>query len=111
MNNNNSFSENIKTIRKEYGLTQESLGKILNLSKGQISFYEKGVSLPSIDLVTKLTKYLNIPLEHIIEISNCSDFYFREVVTQEGIYMNHIPTNIGEESISGIAGLIKNPMF
>lgn len=64
--NNNSFSENIKTIRKEYGLTQESLGEILNLSKGQISFYEKGSSLPNIDLVTRLTQYFNIPLEHII---------------------------------------------
>ena len=74
--NNNSFSENIKTIRKEYGLTQESLGEILNLSKGQISFYEKGSSLPNIDLVTRRTQYFNIPLEHIIEISNCSDFFF-----------------------------------
>ena len=109
--NNNIFAENMKTIRKEYGLTQESLGEILGLSKGQISLYEKGSSLPSVDLITKLIQYFNIPLEHIIEISNHNDFYFREIVTQEGIYMNHIPTNIGEESLSGIAGLIKNPMF
>lgn len=108
--NYNSISENIKTIRKEYGLTQGELGNIIGVTKSQISYYERGISKPSIDLVIQLAQYFNIPLEHLIKTSNCSDFYFREVVTQEGIYMNNIPTNIGKESLSGIAGLIKNPM-
>ena len=109
--NNNSFTENIKTLRKEYGLTQENLGKILNLTKSQISLYENGVSSPKIDLLIRASQYFNVPLEHIVEDSNCSNFYFREVVTQEGIYMKYIPTDIGRETLSGIAGLIKNPMF
>ena len=108
---NNSFGENIKTLRKEYGLTQENLGKILNLTKSQVSLYENGVSLPKIDLVIRVSQYFNVPLDHIIEVSNCSNFYFREVVTQEGIYMEHIPTDFGRETLSGIAGLIKNPIF
>ena len=109
--NNNCFGENIKTLRKEYGLTQENLGKIINLTKSQVSLYENGVLLPKIDLIIRVSQYFNVPLDHIIEVSNCSNFYFREVVTQEGIYMKHIPTDIGRETLSGIAGLIKNPMF
>lgn len=108
---NNSFSQNIKMIRKDYGLTQEELGNILGLTKVQISYYERGISHPKLDFILQFAEYFDLPLNQIIEVSNCSNFYFREVVTQEGIYIDNIPTNNGKESLSGIAGLIKNPMF
>lgn len=109
--NNNSFSENMKMIRKDYNLTQEELGNILGLTKVQISYYERGISHPKLDFVLQFAEYFDLPLNQIIEVSNCSNFYFREVVAQEGIYIDNIPTNNGKESLSGIAGLIKNPMF
>lgn len=109
--NNNSFSENMKMIRKDYNLTQEELGNILGLTKVQISYYERGISHPKLDFVLQFAEYFDLPLNQIIEVSNCSNFYFREVVALEGIYINNIPTNNGKESLSGIAGLIKNPMF
>lgn len=108
---NNSFSKNIKMIRKDYGLTQVELGKILNLTKSQISFYEKGASYPRIDLVTRLAQYFNVPLTQLIESSVRSYFYFREVVTGEEVHIENIPTTSGTENFLGIAGLIKNPMF
>lgn len=108
--NNNSFSKNIKMIRKDYNLTQEELGNILGISKVQISYYERGISHPKLDFILQFAEYFELPLNQIIEGSNCSNFYFREVVTQESIYIDNIPTNNGKESLSGIAGLIKNPM-
>ena len=109
--NNNNFSENMKMIRKDYNLTQEELGNILGLTKVQISYYERGISHPKLDFILQFAEYFDLPLNQIIEVSNCSNFYFREVVAQEGIYIDNIPTNNGKESLSGIAGLIKNPMF
>ena len=98
-------------IRKDYNLTQEELGNILGLTKVQISYYERGISHPKLDFILQFAEYFDLPLNQIIEVSNCSNFYFREVVAQEGIYIDNIPTNNGKESLSGIAGLIKNPMF
>ena len=109
--NNNSFSKNIKMIRKDYNLTQEELGNILGLTKVQISYYERGISHPRLDFILQFAEYFDLPLNQIIEVSNCSNFYFREVVAQESIYIDNIPTNNGKESLGGIAGLIKNPMF
>lgn len=97
-------------IRKDYNLTQEELGNILGISKVQISYYERGISHPKLDFILQFAEYFELPLNQIIEGSNCSNFYFREVVTQESIYIDNIPTNNGKESLSGIAGLIKNPM-
>lgn len=108
--NNNSFSKNIKMIRKDYNLTQEELGNIFGITKVQISYYERGISHPKLDFIVQFAEYFELPLNQIIEGSNCSNFYFREVVTQESIYIDNIPTNNGKESLSGIAGLIKNPM-
>lgn len=109
--NNNSFSKNIKMIRKDYNLTQEELGNILGLTKVQISYYERGISHPRLDFILQFAEYFDLPLNQIIEVSNCSNFYFREVVAQESIYIDNIPTNNGKESLGGIAGLIKNPIF
>ena len=105
------FSINLKKLRKDYNLTQVELGKILNLTKSQISFYEKGASYPRIDLVTRLAQYFNVPLTQLIESSVRDYFYFREVVTGGEVHIENIPTTSGTENFLGIAGLIKNPIF
>lgn len=106
---NTNFSLYLKKLRKDYGLTQEDLGKILNLTKGQISLYEKNVSLPKIDLIARILQYFNIPITQLINFSIRSNFYFREVVSGQPIHINSLPTSIGTEELTGLAGLIKIP--
>ena len=102
------FSINLRRLRHDYGLTQEELGEILNLAKSQISFYERGLSYPKADLVTRVAQYFNVPLTQLIETTIRPDFYLREVVTGENITI-HLPTKDGVETLTGEPGFIKIP--
>ena len=103
-----NFSFYLRKLRHDYGLTQEELGEILNLAKSQISFYERGLSYPKADLVTRVAQYFNVPLTQLIDTTVRPDFYLREVVTGENITI-HLPTKDGVETLTGEPGFIKIP--
>lgn len=44
------FSENLKTLRKQKGMSQETLAQQLNVVRQTISKWEKGLSVPDADL-------------------------------------------------------------
>lgn len=102
------FSFNLRRLRLDYGLTQQQLGKILDITKSQISLYEKGISRPNTDLLARIAQYFNVPLTQLIETSIRPDFYLREVVTGENITIR-IPTKTGVETLSGLPGFIRIP--
>lgn len=105
---NDEFYSALKKLRLNYGLTQEEIGKILNVTKSQISLYEKGVSLPNTDLLTRITQYFDVPMTQLVKTPVRGNFYFREVVTVENVTIR-IPTKDGVETLNGMPGLIKIP--
>lgn len=60
------LSKRIKEKRIEAGLTQEALGKELNVSKVSVCNREKGLKKPSSKNLIQLSKVLNTPLEYLI---------------------------------------------
>lgn len=48
------FKENLKELRKEHGLTQSELAKLIGVDQRTISAWEKGVCEPSFCLLSKL---------------------------------------------------------
>ena len=64
------FSENLKKIRKEKGLSQEALSEKLNIVRQTISKWEKGLSIPDGDMLIKLSQVLEIlfPLKTIEKV-------------------------------------------
>ncbi len=60
------FSENLKKIRKEKGLSQEALSEKLNIVRQTISKWEKGLSIPDGDMLIKLSQVLEIPVETLL---------------------------------------------
>lgn len=52
------FSENLKQIRKEKGISQEELASRLNVVRQTISKWEKGLSVPDAELLIKLSEIL-----------------------------------------------------
>lgn len=56
----------ILVLRKEKGLTQQELGDILGVSSKSISKYERGVCLPSDEVLLKMTSFFNISLEELL---------------------------------------------
>lgn len=56
----------IKDLRKQKGLTQEELGKLLNVQKAAVSKYELGRAVPSTDVLMKMAKIFGVTTDHLL---------------------------------------------
>lgn len=56
------LNENIKTIRKSKGLSQEELAVKLNVVRQTISKWEQGLSVPDSDMLISISEALETPV-------------------------------------------------
>ncbi|GKX29054.1 hypothetical protein SH1V18_15340 [Vallitalea longa] len=56
----------LKKLRIDNHLTQEELGKKVNLKKSAISKYEKGRVEPNIDVIIKFAEIFNVSIDYLI---------------------------------------------
>lgn len=56
-----SFSENLKRIRTERGISQQELAKKVGVSQTAIYQWEKGTRTPKVDAIAKLASVLDVP--------------------------------------------------
>ncbi len=66
------LKENIKTLRKQKGLSQEELSVKLNVVRQTISKWEQGLSVPDAEMLISISKVFDTPVstllgENIIE--------------------------------------------
>lgn len=59
------MKNNLEEIRKERGITQEDLAKILEVSRQTIGSLENGRYNPSIILAFKIARYFEMAIEDI----------------------------------------------
>ena len=57
----------IKDLRQALGLTQEELGRKLNLQKAAISKYEKGIVIPNGDVLKRLSAIFNVSTDYLLD--------------------------------------------
>lgn len=60
------LQENIKTFRKERGLTQEELAIRVNVVRQTVSKWEKGQSVPDADLLQKIADVLEVSVSQLL---------------------------------------------
>ena len=60
------FGENLKTIRKTKGYTQEELAIKIHVVRQTISKWEKGLSVPDADTLSKLVDVLEINVSELL---------------------------------------------
>ena len=60
------LSENIKTIRKSKGLSQQELAVKLNVERQTVSKWEQGLSVPDSDLLIALSEALETPVSTLL---------------------------------------------
>lgn len=60
------LSENIKTIRKSKGLSQEELAIRLNVVRQTVSKWEQGLSVPDADLLIALSEALETSVSTLL---------------------------------------------
>ena len=61
-----ALNENIKTIRKSKGLSQEELAIKLNVVRQTISKWEKGYSVPDAEMISKMSDVFEIPVSELL---------------------------------------------
>lgn len=60
------LNENIKSIRKAKGLSQEELAIRLNVVRQTVSKWEKGLSVPDSDMLISMSEVLEIPVSTLL---------------------------------------------
>jgi len=60
------FAENLKTLRKAKGLSQEELAIRLNVVRQTISKWEKALSVPDADLLIRLAEIFEVSVSELL---------------------------------------------
>ena len=60
------LNENLKTLRKTKGLSQEELAIRLNVVRQTISKWEKGISVPDSDMLIKIADLFEVPVSTLL---------------------------------------------
>ncbi|ADI02591.1 transcriptional regulator, XRE family [Syntrophothermus lipocalidus DSM 12680] len=95
-----SVGSRIKQLREERGLTQEQLGKILNVQKAAISKYEKGHTLPDSEALKKLAKFFNVSVDYLLCLTDTREPFDTKVTA-------NVSYESAEKSSRGITNNVK----
>ncbi|MDE7264859.1 MAG: helix-turn-helix domain-containing protein, partial [Clostridia bacterium] len=61
------YGKKIAYLRKTKGMTQEELGKVLNVTYQAVSKWERGESLPDFETMSQMAKYFQVPLGYFAD--------------------------------------------
>lgn len=87
-----NFGDRLKKLRKEKGLSQESLGKVLNISRRVIGYYESNERFPKDENTLKaIADYFECTTDYLLGRTDR-----KEVVVIEG---NEIPKELKDVGI------------
>lgn len=67
------FSERLVEIRKKQNVTQKHLAEILEIGTTRLNYWEKGKREPDIDMIKKISKFLNVDANYLLGIDNSVD--------------------------------------
>ena len=56
----------LRQIRKSRNLNQQKVAMDLNISREALSHYENGKREPSLEMLNRLSKYFNVPIDYLI---------------------------------------------
>ena len=62
-----SFGSNLERIRKDKKISQAKLGEVLGLTQQMVSSYEKDLSSPNIEVLTKIADHFNVSIDALID--------------------------------------------
>lgn len=62
------FSDKLKDLRQQAGLTQKQLAEQLGVTKSVVSFYERSERTPSPDVLRKLAAVFHVSTDFLLDI-------------------------------------------
>lgn len=64
------FSDRLKDLRAEKGLTQAQLAEETGLSRSAIGFWENGERIPLSSVIIVLAKYFNVTTDYLLGVTD-----------------------------------------
>ena len=61
-----NFSERIRELRRKRGITQTTLGKVIEVGPDSISTYEKGKYYPEVRKLIILADYFGVSIDNLV---------------------------------------------
>ncbi len=96
------FGEQIRTIRKENGLTQEQFAVKLDVTRQAVSNWENERNLPDIEMLIRISRTFNVSLDRLIlgedrenEMNNMTEKLIEDGSETRRARMNLVSTVIG----------------
>lgn len=62
-----SFADKLKSLRKEYHMTQEQIAKQLNLNRSTISGYETKDREPSYQTLAEIANFFHVSVDYLLD--------------------------------------------
>lgn len=64
------FSQILKELRTENGLSQAQLAKEIGVVQGTIYFWENGINEPTATYLVRLSKFFNVEIEELLGLQH-----------------------------------------
>lgn len=64
------LGDRLLRLRNEAGLTQEELGKHLNINKFSISSYERGINEPSDQIKIQIARFFHVTVDYLVGMTD-----------------------------------------
>ena len=90
---NINFSEKLKQLRKNKGITQQALANAIGEKRSSIANYESNNSTPGFEILNKLSNYFNVPVGYLTGKTNSlvSEYSFKTLEDYINILPNQKP--------------------
>ena len=76
------FKDNLVSVRKMHGFSQDELAEKIGVSRQTLSKYETGESLPDIERCKLLAEVLDVSLDELVNYDR-EDVYKRQILYSE----------------------------
>lgn len=76
------FSENLKILRKKRGMSQETLAQQLNVVRQTISKWEKGLSVPDAEMLSRIAELFEVSVSDLLGEKIQAEQDYNEIAAQ-----------------------------
>lgn len=97
-----SLPHNLKKLRKNANLNQESLSKILNISRQTLSYYECGTREPDLDTLINISNFFNCSIDYLVtgNIQESINDKSKQLLNKEDFSPKNLLKNLKEKRVS-----------
>ena len=80
------LGEKIKSLRKNYGRTQEALADALGITSQAVSRWEQNMAYPDMELIPAIANYFGISIDELFGYENARDKKVDEIIARINAY-------------------------